>query len=80
MEKKSSDSYKMRDKYFLDENINSRSVFTVDKDSSLSLKVRMSSNFGRYIWDHPYITSAKRLGGWGQKNGIMFSTIYTDVG
>ena len=66
--KKSPDSYKMR------------FVFTLDKDSSLSLKVRMSSNFGRYIWDHPYITSAKRLGGWGQKNGITFSTIYADVG
>ena len=51
--KKFPDSCKMRDKYFLDENINSRSVFTVDKDSSQSLKVRMSSNFVIYTWDHP---------------------------
>ena len=34
MEKKSPDFYKMRDKYFLNENINSRIVFQLDKDSS----------------------------------------------
>ena len=32
--KKSPDSCKMRDKYFLNENINSRIVFQLDKDSS----------------------------------------------
>ena len=35
------------------------------------------------VRDHLYITSAKKLGGWGQKNGkfmLIFSTIYTDVG
>ena len=36
-----------------------------------------------YFWDRPYTTSAKGLGGWGQKNGIFlltFRTIYVDVG
>ena len=69
MEKKSPDSYKMHDKYFLDENINSRSVFTVDKDSSLSLKVRMSSNFGRYICMGPSLYYVSKETGWvGSKN------------
>ena len=33
--------------------------------------------------DHPYITSAKGLSGWGQKNDkflLTFSTIYAEVG
>ena len=33
------------------------------------------------LGDHPYIMSAKGLGGWGQKMAILLtiSTIYTDV-
>ena len=38
------------------------------KDTTTKKEVTMPANI-RFVRDHPYITSAKGLGGWGQKNG-----------
>ena len=36
--------------------------------------------YERLARDHPYITSAKELGGWGQKNGnFCWRSVHADI-